>query len=557
MRCRVARLAFATALAALFFLAFWFRVSSLGAFPWHNADESYYGVQTARLLAGKAFATRTINHNVLNPFLVAMQAPFHLIVRPDVWVLRAPAVICNVLVVILTYMIGARVLDRTTALIASMLLAGLPCAIYNSRVGLEMSQLPLFGLIALAFAIRGHGPGLLVSFLASMLVHPSAIFLMPIALPVYLVRLFGLGRSRAVGEPEPRRGMPIVPLLVALGVVVAVSLIIFNHPVAQVYIQRRPKLHWLHFLDGYERVLFFRYIPFSKLALGLHRWGFRGLVLALIVLGTRGLVRERQWERLALITGLLLSLSIFHFVAGPNMLRSMGTYRYGIVFLLPTVLAFACLLERLRAPGTSTLAGTTRPGLHRLPLVVALVLAWAMLWSVKTNLLDPSMSQDRESLWTFHSDQRDEYERALSLIRRDVVRRRSSGRMGTAGDPPRPTPLIVDDYWALMPLAYLASSSNDFKVVPLIGLGSQGNRSFDDRCAEKRGALEDDLRSGAYAIHRVGAPGYGAGTLIEDTANSAFLPGQVRRWEIPTRPGGVGLIVYRLADGPDRGASRR
>ena len=40
-RLGVARLMVAIGLVALFALALWFRVSSLGAFPWHNADESY------------------------------------------------------------------------------------------------------------------------------------------------------------------------------------------------------------------------------------------------------------------------------------------------------------------------------------------------------------------------------------------------------------------------------------------------------------------------------------------------------------------------------------
>jgi hypothetical protein len=346
--------------------------------------------------------------------------------------------------------------------------------------------------------------------------------------------------------------MPIVPLLVALVVVVAVSLIIFNHPVAQVYIQRRPRLHWVHFLDGYERVLFYLYRPVSKVALGLHRWGFRGMALVLVVLGTRGLVRERQWERLALIAGLLLSLSIFHLVAGPNLLRWVGTHRYGIVFLLPTALAFACLLERLRAPGTSAPAETTRPPLRRLPLGVALVLAWAMLWSVKQILLDPNMSYDRESLWTFQADQKDHFERALSLIRRDVARRRQSGGSAMAGDTPVPTPVIVHDYWALMPLAYLASFSKDFEVSPLIDPEGPVNRNFDDLCREKQREVEDRLRSGGYAVCNLGVPDYGGGMIIEETVNSAFLPGQVRRWEVPTRSGGTGLVVYRLADGLQR-----
>src|SRR5207245_2022519 len=98
---------------------------------------------------------------------------------------------------VLTYVIGARVLDRTTGLIAAMLLAALPYAIHQSRNGLEMSQLPLAGIVVLGFALRGNSLGALLSFLASMLVHPTAIFLMPIALFVLLVQL---ARS-AQGDP--------------------------------------------------------------------------------------------------------------------------------------------------------------------------------------------------------------------------------------------------------------------------------------------------------------------------------------------------------------------
>ena len=120
--------------------------------------------------------------------------------------------LCGVLAVILTFVIGARTLDRTTALIATVLLAALPCVVYQSRVGLEMCQIPLFGIIAIAFALRGHGPGLVVSFLASMLVHPTDVFLIPIVLPIYLVQLFRGGE----GKPAARRRILIASALGSL-----------------------------------------------------------------------------------------------------------------------------------------------------------------------------------------------------------------------------------------------------------------------------------------------------------------------------------------------------
>jgi hypothetical protein len=558
-RIRVARLVFATQLALIFALALWFRVSSLGAFPWHSGDESYYGVQTAHWLQGKAFATRTPNQSVLNPFLVALQAPFHLVARPAVWVLRAPGVICGVLAVVLTYVGGARTLDRTTALIAALLLATLPSAIYNSRLGLEQSQLPLFALLVLGFAIRGHGPGLLVSFLASMLVHPSAIFLMPIALTIYLVRLFGAGRSEAAGDPARRRWTLIVSLLVALVVVVAGSLVIFNHPLAQLYLKQRPRLHWVHFLDGYEQSLFYLYPPISKAALGVHRWSFRGLVLALLVFGTRGLVRARQWERLALIAGLVLSLSVFHFVAGPNMLRVMGYSRYGVVFALPTCLAFACLLRASVPTATPQQANCRRA--YRIPLTVALVLGWALLLSAKLLIFDRYMAHGRESIWTFQPDAKDEFERTLSLIRRDHARpraRASQDRARLPGSRPEPPVAIVaDDYWIRLPLEYLASTNRNVQVTTLISDEELGNRSPADLSRETERALRTRLRAGGYLVARCGVPPAWGGSVIEDIFRAGFPAEQIQRWEVLNRDGHPAVLVYRRRDDPISHAARR
>jgi hypothetical protein len=551
----VARMVIITVFAALFALAFWFRASSLGAFPWHDADESYYGLQTTRMLQGKTFEVRTFNRNILNPYLVGLEAALHLVARPALWVLRAPAVLCGVLAVLLTYVIGSRVLDRTTALIAAVLLAALPYAIHQSRNGLEMSQLPLAGLVVMAFALRGHGLGLLLSFLASMLVHPTAIFLIPIALTIFFVQLVRKGE----GDPIRRRRILIGSAIGSLAVVATVSALIFNHPLAQVYLKRRPPLDWPRFLDGFERaVLFLRYVPPSKATIHLHRWIFRSVMGVLLILGTWRLARERRWERLALVAGVIASLVVFHLVAGPSMFREVT--RYAVVFLLPTALATACLMEGLFAPRTPTPSETTAPALRGLPLTIALVLAWAMLLSVKQNFLDPGMKGDRESLWTFQPDQKDEYERALSLIRRDVARRRRSGGIRTTGG--TPTPVIVHNYWTIMPLAYLASFSEDIEVVPLIDPMAPANGDLDDLCREKQRELGDRMRTGAYAIYRFGVPAYVGvppygGTVIEDTVNSAFLPGQVRRWMVPTRGGGPGLVVYRFEDEPAQVASQR
>jgi hypothetical protein len=544
-----------TGFAILFAFALWFRVSSLGAFPWHDGDESYYGLQSARMLQGEPFELRTFNRNILNPYLVALQSPFHLVARPSVWVLRAPAAVCGVLAVVLTYVIGARVLDRTTALVAATLLATLPCAVYHSRVGLEMSQLPLSGLVVIAFALRGHGPGLLLSFLASMLVYPPVIFLIPIALPIFLVQLARKGE----GDPISRRRVLIGSAIASLVVVATVSALLLGHPMAQIYLKRRPPLYWGHFLDGYERVLFLLYVPFSITNVRMHRLIFRGLLVALLVLGTWRLLRERRWERLALIAGLVASLVGFHLVVGPEMLRVHATHRYGVVFVTPTVLAFACLIRCLSPTRSPEAEVSTRSAFRRVPLAIAIVLGGTLLLCTYRNYFGPVAQDLRESLWTFRPESKDEFDRALSLIRRDSARMRASRNSAVieAAGGATPTPIVVHDYWAFMPLAYLSSFSKDIEVAELISKEESGRSPIDDLFREKQRVLTDRLRSGAYVVGRIGVPIVWGEATIDDTLRSAFPPGQLRRWEISTRSGGTALIVYRLEDSPPRVATTR
>jgi hypothetical protein len=550
------RLLLAVGFAVYFAAALWFRLSSLGAFPCHDADESYYGVQIARVLNGESFEVLTFNKNVINPFLVGLQIPLQMVARPSLWVLRAPAALSGVLAVILAYVIGSRVLDRTTALIAAALLATLPCVVYQSRVGLEMSQLPLFGLIVIAAALRGHATGLLLAFLASMLVHPTDIFLIPIAVPSFLVQFARKLATRVDVDPARRRRLLISTAVVTPAVIAAVSAVIFVHPMAQIYLKRRPPLDWWQFLDSFERVLFDLHAPLTKATIHLYRWAFRGAMAVLLVFGTVRLARQRRWERLALVAGVAASLAVFHFVAGPRILRDVA-FRYGVVFMLPTVLAVACLLEGMLAPRSSAPESSTRPALRRLPLALGLVLSWALLLGLKQNLFDRCMRDERESLWTFQPDQDDQYERALALIRRDLTERRlAAGIDPTRGTLPR-TSVIVHDYWALMPLTYLAGSSKDLELVRLIDPDQHASCDLDRVCREKQRELGDRLRTGAYAITRVGVQAYGGGTVIQDTVSADFAPGQVRRWVVPTRAGGPGLIVYRFEDDASRIAAQQ
>jgi 4-amino-4-deoxy-L-arabinose transferase-like glycosyltransferase len=191
-------------LLVLFALAIWFRVSSIDSIPYHDADESYEGVQIARMLKGDSFSLFTTSGNLLDPFFIALQSPFQLLARPSLWVLRAPAALSGLLAVLLTYVLGSRVLGRSTALTAAVVFATLPIAVVFSRVGYEYCQIPLAGVFALYFALQASALGLVLSVACSLLVHPIDAFLIPI--------VFFLNRGCAVsgGFPPKIAAAPLI-----------------------------------------------------------------------------------------------------------------------------------------------------------------------------------------------------------------------------------------------------------------------------------------------------------------------------------------------------------
>ena len=364
--------------ASLFLVAIWFRVSDLEAVPEHNGDESYYGIQAERLERGEAIALRTTSGNVLNPFLLGLALPLHAIATPSLTLLRIPSIVSSVLAVVLMLTLGSRAFDRTTALIAATLLAVLPILVFESRVGLEMSQQPFFGVLTIALAFLGNEIGLLLALLASMLVHPTDVFLLPMAIPVYVVRVC----QRYADDPEKRRRVLLRcgAATLILGAVVSVWLL--QSPTAQMNLRQRDPLHWRRFLDGIERLLFFLYSSVSPATMNLHRYLFRGLTLIAFAVGLRVLVREREPARIVFLVSLAASLAGFHILAGPTILRRFPTHRYGMVFVVPIVLGFAFL-----ARGFWPRSGT-EARVRVVPTLGLLAIGWALLLSMKWNYFD-------------------------------------------------------------------------------------------------------------------------------------------------------------------------
>ncbi len=434
-------------LSALLAAAFWLRTSSLGAIPEVHADEAWHGVQCGRILRGEAFETRVYSGNPVSPFYSGMVLPFLVAFGPQPWVVRVPAAICGLLAVVLMYYLMKPVLDQTTATVAAMLLAVLPSAIVLSRVGFDCSQQPLASVVVLYFAFRGQKLGLVTAMAASLVVHPTSLFLLPMVVPIYLAR--SLPGSCRKSQACVLMGTLAMAGLAAL--VVAVPASHRPYAVAHAAMFYKPP-DWGRFVAGFARFLLAISLPPHEPHL-IHKWlvpttpaaesqqvFLLGLPVFLIfITGSISLVRGRRWDRVALVLGWLVSAALLHMAGGATVMES--TFRYAAVLVAPFALAVAVLVEPLL---------NAIPARRRWLGVAALVVVgWILLGCARKNWFAPRLYHSDEKLLTFAADVEDSHRRAL-------VEACKSTRT-----------LIAQDYWSYYPLVYYSLDHPGVEVVRL------------------------------------------------------------------------------------------
>jgi len=526
----------------LFALALWFRITSLGSMPEIIGDELWMGTQLVHFLAGKSISVWYFSGSPMNPFFAGMDLLLHLIFKPSIWLVRIVPAFCGVLAVVLTYVLGARMLDRTTALIASVLLAVLPIAIIFSRIGYDAAQTPLFSLIALYFAFKRRRVATLLSFVACFVVQPTNVFLLPTLMAIYLV-----GEARAsAGDPARLRRLLLGTLAVSAALITAAGLVTLRRTyVHSVY----KNFHLGHYDVGHFLVLYGRLL-LGEVLLGEPRrhvhlqdalfWTVFGSAL---LFGTWRLVCQRQWDRVALVAGLLLSALGIFIVAGSNSIRPEMP-RYGMFLVMPTVLAIACLARSLLISGATTKLAPVFVAQR----VALLALGWALLWGTKYNWFDFYTRSSGESLWTLRTDSIDPNERVLAIVRHDA-RRSALGLPATIQNKPEPASqdrafkslIIAENWWTYRPLQYLTLRRPDTKVVTFekMGLGLDQNQRH----------LLEQLQRGAYVVC------FSGGT-IERLVNASFRPERLQRWDVPHNDGDYfhdrsrTLAVFRMRAEP-------
>ena len=518
---RYTRAAVAIPVAMLFAFGLWFRVSSLEALPEPDGDEAWYAVQYHRLLHGEPFSAQTPHGNPLSPFHAAIEVPLLLAFRPSLWILRMPSVIAGILAVILTYALGARLLDRRTALMASALMAVLPVAIIASRTGYESCQGPLYGLLLIWLAHRRKAAGLAAGLAACyFFVHPTMLFLIPVLLAVFLAQSLAL----PAGDPARRPWR----IAVRLAMLAAVGLGLGLHTLLRPRImQIAGDLH-MGLKGPHDPVEFLTLLGRLYFGVGLRTsrvedCAFWLIVPAALLLGTERLIWARRWDRLAYVGGLLGSVAAL-FVMGGSHIVIGGATRFGYFLITPSVLASACLADALLVRP----AAGPRATIRRVQYAGLLALGWGLLLGCRLDCLTRDRLFDgpprvRESAWTLRTDERDPKQEAYRIIAADIDRG-GDGRAAGAGHI-----IIAEDWWTHRPIQYLALERGDVRVYRV--------RELMMGTTEYLGFLRGQLQSGAYAVVYPGQP-------MELALKLQIPPGEVRSWDV-TQDGVKCLTVFR------------
>lgn len=452
------------------------RVWQLDRLPGLNGDEAWLGVQAARAAQGESFAWRTPTGNPLNPFYFGPLALLHLALAPSVALLRSVAVASGLAALAVNYALCRGTFDRRTALVSTLLLAAMPMNLAYSRFGWDASQSLLAGVLVTHCSLRiAIGPprrrrwviAAAVALAAAWLVHPTNVFLAPLAVAATLARRRaeirrGLARLAAPDAGPSAR-------LVAWGLLAAAcaGLWLARRWTAIAAARLLAPVEALQFVQNYLRLLsgttVYRYIsgaiPLDPLApppllsdLDLSDLAALGLVATALVGFVRLARRERCAADAVLGAGLSAVVVGFFLVAGPG---AAGPHfeRYAICLVAPTALLLArgahWWLDQRGA--SSHLAGAT--------LAVALVAMPAGFARDYLQFLDRTGGR---SHLTFRTGATEPKLAAWQLIQAE---RR----------PGKPLVVVADQWWNVWPLRYFAATETDVRVA---GWGELSGRAL-------------------------------------------------------------------------------
>ncbi len=246
--------------------------------------------------------------------------------------LRVPSVIFGTLTIPAVYLLSRELFDRKTALLAALFLAVFPPQIHLSRLGLNNIADPLFGVLALAFFMRGLKRGRRIDYAISGVMlgltqyfYEGGKLLYPALFVIFGVLVLVIWR--------PQRRGPLIFAFTALMVALPIYYLLIGKDtpvmprldqmtIAPVYFSpervgnileyweksiKPPLLHFVHkpddsrFFYGGETPMILSYlVPFFMLGIFVALWRLRmvGALLLIWVIGTilgNSLIVQSTW----------------------------------------------------------------------------------------------------------------------------------------------------------------------------------------------------------------------------------------------------------------------
>ncbi len=425
------KLATVAVVSCLVLIGIWFRVVDLDHTPGLNGDEAWSGVQAVKFLQGEPIAWQTPSGNPLNFFFCGPLVALHAVFPPSIALLRSISVVSGLLAIGVNFWLCRRILDRTTAVVSTLLLAVLPVMISYSRFAWDSSQTPLASVLLVYAAIaiaKGAGHSwwnwlwLSLAFLAAIWVHPTNVFLLPLVV------------ACVVPWDKPRAAGPrLVAVIVVLLAVVfawrsATELGRFTLDLGRLFLGTTI----YQFISGgvtsdavgWSDVL-------TWCAAGLAVYGFAKQVEK---------AHDSLYPRFA--AGLFISLAAFYVVAGPRGVQPHFE-RYAIWTIVPITLVVS-----------RGIAWWLRPGCQYSPVALTafLTVAGGLLFGYERLYFQVFDTTGGESHLAFRTAEMDPKQRALQHI--------------FARNRPDRTALIVSEcWWTLWPIAYLASAKDNVQVM--------------------------------------------------------------------------------------------
>lgn len=429
-------------IAAILLCAVAARLICFDAIPIVTGDESWYGVKMAGYLSGEPYDWRTGNGSAVNRALLGMMLALLRFFEPAFWILRAPAVLANLIAIGLAYPIIRKRFDKTVALLFLILFASLPIGLVHSRMGLSVSMTALACLVSMHFALSTAYFRTLLCFGATLFVHPTNIFVLPVLFAPFAVKALTLKK------PLWQRGLWLFLYAGGFGIATLQLMKFFpragssHYDYGRIFDLEKWRMFFSYLgrsISGHSTYYYAIGLPESQAHLP-HDLLFWTVVIALAALGGRMFWKRRNYLALAVLGSTLATIFLYHCVAGATWTEySTPIIRWVLWIIVPFTLSISLLLWGLTLRFKKS---------EKKVILAGSILCWFFLINAYANYFRPSYLARKENSTRIMEPKKMIYE-----------------RLATLSTPENKLTVITDGWELYWPLRYLAYRNDNLRVI--------------------------------------------------------------------------------------------